>query len=124
MKINLKQNILGIDDKPIISTQTNLPRTLKSVIIGALLFPKGRRNPQTGAIEQPEDTDKEKFEKYELYKRVKAVNIDVKNADTTIELTAEEISKIKKLIHEIEQQLVMGQCWEKLEGKDNLHVLK
>jgi len=115
MIVNLKHEILGIDDKPIINPQTNLPRTLQSVIIGALLFPKGRRNPQTGAIEQPEDTDKEKFEKYELYKRVKAVNVDVKNADTTIELTAEEISKIKKLIHEIEPQLIMGQCWDMLE---------
>lgn len=109
MTVNLKQEILGIDDKPIINPNTNLPRTLKNVIIGALLFPKGRRNPQTGAIEQKEDTDKEKFEKYRLYEKVK-------DANKEINFTAEETSKIKKLIGEIEPQLIMGQCWDALEA--------
>jgi len=109
MKINLKCEIKGIDNKSIINPQTNQARTLKSVMIGALLFPKGRRNPQTGAIEQEEDSNKEKFEKYRLYEKIQ-------NANKEIELTTDEISKIKKLIGEIEPQLVMGQCWVALEG--------
>ena len=113
MKIDISQKITKIDGKPFIYTDTNNPFTLKSIAIEALLFPKGMRNPQTGATEGKEDTFEEKMAKYRIYEKLK-------DAGKEVELTAEEIAKIKKLIGEIKPQLIVGQAVDFLECKQKV----
>lgn len=116
MKIKIDQNIIGVDDKPLTYTDTGMPMTLKSIAIEALLFPKGRRNPQTGAMEEPEDTFKEKMGKYRIYEKLKDAK-EIKGEGIIVNLSSEEISQIKKLISEIKSQLIVGQTNDFLEGK-------
>ena len=117
MKIDISQEILGVDDKPLTYTDTGMPFTLKTVAIEALLFPKGRRNPQTGAIEEPEDTFEEKMVKYRIYEKLKDAK-EVKGEGIIIDLSSEEISQIKKLVAEIKSQLIVGQINDLLEKKE------
>ena len=97
MKIDITQKIMRIDDKPFENPETKLPYTLKDVMIEAVLAPKEK------------DSEKEKYDKYDLYKKLKVAN---KEAD----LTVDEVSKIKKLIVEIKPPLVCGQTRDMLEG--------
>lgn len=72
--------------------------TLRDVCIDSLLIPN------------QDDKEKEKWEKYELFKKVREAKIEV-------DLKAEEIVLIKKAIGKSKPQLVMGQAFEMLEGK-------
>lgn len=110
MRIKIDQKIMRIDGKPFTYTNTGKPFTLKSIAIEALLYFRGMRNPQTGAIEEKEDTFDEKMVKYRIYEKLK-------NAGKEVELTVEEITKIKKLIGETRPQLIVGQIADMLEGK-------
>ncbi len=97
MKIDLTQKIMRIDDKTFTNPETNVDYTLKDVVIEAVLAPKEKED------------NKKKYEKYELYLKLKAVT-------KFVELTTDEISEIKKLIGEVKSALVMGQAWDLLEG--------
>jgi len=56
------------------------------------------------------DDEKKKWRKYELFR-------NVRDAKGEIELKAEEIVLIKECIGKLQSTLVMGQCWDLLEGK-------
>jgi len=97
MKIKINQKLLDVKDKVII-LEGNQPLTLKEVIV------------QTMSIPFQGDTDVVKYQKYDLYKLVKAANDEV-------ELTIEDIAFIKKWIGTIQPQLIAGQCRDFLEEK-------
>ena len=95
MKIKMNQNLVGIDGK-IIPTADKPALTLKDVCIGSLLTPV------------QEDKEKEKFEKYEIYKKINT-------NDKEVELTIENLAVIKKVVGIFQPPLIMGQCFELLE---------
>jgi len=124
MKIKLNQKILGIDgihplseellakdfirilpkdlqDKVLYYYDTTQEEILdlKKVCITAVLQSK------------KEDTEKQKYEDYELFVKIR----DCKTKE--IELTTEEIVKIKKKIGAIYKTLILGQSWDFLEAK-------
>ena len=95
MKIKINEQLKDINGQDI-----KIPSgvmTVKSVAIESLLFPKEK------------DTVKEKMEKYELYKKLRDCKKD------EIELTVEEIAKLKAIIGETKPPVVMGQVWDILE---------
>jgi len=94
MKLKINQNLKGANDKP---------------LLPALLFKDVIERDLLSAVEG--EKVKEKLEKYELWRKVKSCLVEV-------ELTIEEIALIKKLIGDLEYQLVMGQCFEFLEQKE------
>ena len=100
MKIKITDVIKQIDGiKPIENPENKKAMTLKDVCINALL-----------ASDQ-KDEAKQKFTDYETFKKLRDSNKEV-------ELSAEEISRIKMKIGNIYPALVLGQAWEKLEGKN------
>ena len=96
MKIRMNQQLIGVDKKPIVKPG-NPPMTLKDICIGSILTP----------IEG--DDEKKKFEKYEIFKKIR-------DAKAETELKAEEIVVIKKAIGKFQPPLIMGQCFEMLEN--------
>jgi hypothetical protein len=96
MKIDMTKKILGMQGEEIKRSKEVL--TLKEVAMNALLMPV--------------ETDKEdkKYEKWELYKKIK-------DAKQPMELTTKEAAFIKELIGKHETVLIMGQCWDLIEGK-------
>ena len=99
MKIKLDQKIMNTEGiKPLPnSDKKGLPLTLKDVCINAILHP-GK-----------DDTGKQKYEAYELFAKIR----DCKTPD--IEMTIEEVVKIKAKIGDIYMPLILGQAWEMLE---------
>jgi hypothetical protein len=98
MKVKVDQKLLDAEGKEI--TAHNKPSmTLRDVIINSILSPT------------QEDDEKKKFEKYEIFKKVR----DAKNG--IAELKAEEIATIKKSIGKLQPPLIMGQCFEMIEDK-------
>jgi len=95
MRIKMNQQLIGVDKKPIVKPGAP-PLTLKDVCISSILSP----------IEG--DDEKKKFEKYEIFKKIR-------NGKTEVELKAEEIVVIKKAIGKFQPPLILGQCWEMLE---------
>lgn len=96
MKVNLTYIIKQPDGKtPVVIDGEEL--TVKSVCINSLL---------TASHEDDGDT---KFADYELFKRIK-------DGDE-VELSAEEIVRLKKKIGVLYQPIVVGQSYEVLEGK-------
>ncbi len=98
MKIKTNVKILDPMGKTIKRNGEEL--TLQKVMENALLLP----------VEK--DTDSVKWEKYELWKRVK-------KAKDIVELSTKEASAIKTYIGLHEPQLIMGQAWELIEGSDD-----
>jgi len=97
MKIKITDEIKQVDGtKPILNQENGNALTLKDVCINALLSP------------DKDDDAKKKFSDYETFKKLRDANKEV-------ELSAEEISRIKKKIGNIYPALVLGQAWEKLE---------
>ena len=86
--------------KPIMNPDTGKSMTLKDVCINALLVPNEK------------DEAKQKYTDYEVFKKLRDSNKEV-------ELTAEEIARIKKKIGDIYPALVLGQAWEGLENSGN-----
>jgi hypothetical protein len=72
------------------------PRLLKNVCLDTILMPSEA------------DDEKAKLMKYDIYKKLFA-------AKEEVELTAEEISMVKKCIGKFQPQLIMGQCFELIE---------
>ena len=101
MKININQKILSVDGIKALSNQdTKCALTLRDVCINAVLQP------------EKDDTEKQKYEAYELFIKIR----DCKTAE--IELTIEEVAKIKKKIGLIYMPLIMGQAWNMLEREN------
>ncbi|NLH51823.1 MAG: hypothetical protein GX459_03130 [Bacteroidales bacterium] len=99
MKVKVNQELKDVKDLPIKKSEGgNL--TLKDVIITSVL------SPMQG------DDQKVKFDKYEIYKKVKDDYVGGE-----VELTAEEITLIKKCIGQLQPPLILGQAFEILEGK-------
>jgi hypothetical protein len=96
MKIKINHKLTDSEGKEII-----LPgkpaMTLKDVIISSILQPKENESQEI------------KYEKYSLFKKFK-------EAKDEIELKIEEIATIKKAIGNIQPPLIMGQCFDLIEG--------
>jgi len=104
MKVNVNQKLVSVDGVEQLKDPNGRTLILQNVCINALCTPI-----QT-------DDEKKKWEKYELYKKVR--DTGVRNGEELIvDLKVEELFVIKSLIGKSQSQLVMGQCWEMLEGK-------
>lgn len=95
MKIAINEKLTGIDASPIIKPDKSF-LTLKDVCVSSILTSAG------------EDTEKEKWGKYEIFKKLRS-------AKEQVELTVEEIVVIKKAIGKLQPPLILGQCFELLE---------
>lgn len=96
MKIDMTKKILGMQGEEIKRDKEVL--TFKQVTLNALLLP----------VEG--DKEEKKYEKWELYKKIK-------DAKQIIDLTAKEAAFIRELIGKHEPQLIMGQCWDLIDQK-------
>jgi hypothetical protein len=94
MKIKINQNLVGIDNLPILDNGKVL--TLRDVSVAAVLTPV------------QEDDSKKKMNKYLIFKKIA-------DAHETVELTAEEITIIKEASGKIHPPLIYGQLCEMLE---------
>ena len=97
MKVKINQEIKDALGAPIITGATS-KLFLKDVCISSILSPiQG-------------DDEMSKWKKYEIFKKLRDAKVEV-------ELTAEEISTIKKAISHFQPPLIMGQAFEMIEGK-------
>jgi len=96
MKINMDVQLIGLQGEPIKRGKEEV--TLKLIAMNALLLP----------VEK--DDEKKKYEKWELYKKIK------NERGNEVYLTVSEIAMIKELIGKHEPPLIMGQCWDLIEG--------
>lgn len=99
MKLRIDGKLKGIDEKDIVS-HGNPPLTFKDVFISCVLSP----------IEA--DDEKKKFEKWEIYKKLR-------DAKEEVNLTIEDLSVLKKCIGKFQPPLILGQCFELIETTDN-----
>jgi hypothetical protein len=99
MTIYLNTKLFDVDGKEIIPSGGK-PMTLRDVIFNSILVPLSDK-----------EEEKKKFEKYEIYKKIK----DAKGGE--VDLESQEIATIKTCIGQLQPPLVMGQAWEMLEGK-------
>lgn len=97
MKIKTNQELFDVDGKTPIKNGDKL-LTLRDVCSNAVLSPASK------------DDEKKKFEKWEIFKILR-------DAGDEAELTAEQITTIKRGIGEIYPPLILGQAFEMLEGK-------
>jgi hypothetical protein len=97
MKIKLNQELKGVDGVETLKGEKGRALTFKDICISAVLTP-----------EQGED-EKKKYERYELFKKIQ-------RGGDEADLKVEEVALIKKSIGKLNPPLVMGQCWEILEG--------
>ena len=95
MKIKINQKIKDAEGNEII-LQGKPAMTLRDVNVNSIL-----------TLDQADD-EKKKWEKYEIFKKIK-------ESKNEVELTIEEIALVKKCIGKFQPPLVMGQCWEMLE---------
>lgn len=116
MKIKLNEPLKGVDgEKPIFDVEYD-PIDLQRLAEQGLLQKKEKKDPMTlkdicmNAILTPleGDDEKKKFEKWEIYKKLRS-------AKDEVTLTVEEIATVKKAIGKFYPQLIMGQCFELLE---------
>lgn len=102
MKLNLNQQIYGMDSKPLnLQPDKSKPdkfMTLKDVCVESCLIPEEK------------DTTKEKYDKYDLYKKFNSAGLK-----GIVELSIDETALIKKLIETHKPVLIMGQACEMLE---------
>ncbi|HID31302.1 MAG TPA: hypothetical protein EYP19_15065 [Desulfobacterales bacterium] len=97
MKVNMGTKLQTLDGKPLIDQ--GKPVLLKDAIIAALLS-----TPQSDKLDAAE-----KVARYELALKC--------NVQESIDLTIEDVAKIKKLVGELHSILVVGQISHILEGK-------
>ena len=99
MKVKLNQELKGIDGiTNLINPSTKKVMTLRDACINSLCRP----------VEA--DNEKVKLEKYCLYK-------SIRDASSEIELEIEDVAFLKKMIGISQPQLIMGQCFEMIEGE-------
>ncbi|HDY88859.1 MAG TPA: hypothetical protein ENH82_12205 [bacterium] len=107
MKINLDQKMLGVDGIKVLPNPENgMDLTLKDVCINAVLAP-------TLQGDKP-DNEKEKYEFGELFGKLR----DCKKSE--IDLSSNEIVKIKKKIGIIYSPLVLWQAFDMLEKENKI----
>lgn len=95
MKVKINQKLMGSDGEPL-QKEKGQAITFKDIAIHSIL------SPVQG------DDEKKKWDKYEIYSKLKEATVEV-------ELKAEQISILKAAIGKIQPPLVMGQCWEIIE---------
>ena len=101
MKIDITQKIKGIDGtKALPNSETKLDLTLKDVCINSILAP-----------EEKQSDAKKKYTDYEIF-------VKLRDAKKEIDLSSEEISRIKEKGVLVLGVLVMGQVFDMLEKKD------
>jgi hypothetical protein len=96
MKVKVNETLKGIDGVEVLKNERGKGLTLKDICVNSILSP----------VEG--DDDKKKFEKYEIFKKIRDAKADV-------ELSIEEVALVKKSIGKIQPPLIMGQCFEFLE---------
>jgi len=102
MKVNINQKLLGVDGVEVLKGEKGTPLLLKDICISSLLTPN------------QQDDERKKWEKYDVFKKLRdAVN---KDGDIWVELKSEEITMLKQALGKTQTPLIMGQCWEYLEG--------
>ena len=100
MKIDVTQKIKGIDGrKALPNSETMKDLTLKDVCINSILAP-----------EEKQKDSKKKYTDYEIF-------VKLRDAKKEVELSAEEISRIKEKGAVVLGVLVMGQVFDMLENK-------
>lgn len=97
MKVKMNQELVDPEGK-VIPGGSKSKLLLKDVCVAAILG------------QWREDTQNDKWEKYVLFKKLQVANNEV-------ELTPREIGLIKKCIGIFNPPLIMGQCFEMIEGK-------
>jgi N6-adenosine-specific RNA methylase IME4 len=96
MKLKINQELKDAEGKSIIAIEGKPKLLLKDVCITSILSPI------------KDDDEKLKFNKYEIFKKLR-------DSKAEVELTAEEIALLKKCIAFFQPQLIMGQCFEMIE---------
>lgn len=96
MKIKLNTQLKTSNGIDTLLDGEGKPMTLREICIHALLSPDNK------------DTRQKKWDKYELYKKIR-------DAAEEVDLVSDNISFLKELIAQFHSQLVMGQCFEILE---------
>lgn len=99
MKIKMSQILLDENEKEI-SPKGGPAVTLQVVCINSIL-----------GVDQKDD-QKTKFEKYEIFKKIKKTD-----KDGFVDLKAEDIVLLKKAIGVFQPVLILGQSFEMLEGE-------
>lgn len=98
MKVQLNEKILSVDGtSPLNNPETGRILTLRDVCVNSLLSPI------------QEDNEVKKYEKYELFKKIR-------DASSEVELKAEEIVIIKKCIGHFQPPLILGQAYDLLDS--------
>ena len=97
MKLKIDKVLVDPTDRQL-KGEGNLPLTIKVICMNSLIIP------QQGEVE------KDKWERYELYKRFKSATTE------TIELKTEEVALLKRCVGKTQPTLVMGQVWDEIEG--------
>lgn len=95
MKIKVNEKLKGVNDEFLLDREGR-ELTLKETIIQSLLSPV------------QEDRQEDKWNKYEIYKKIK-------NTESDVDLKTEEIAIIKKSIGKFQPPLILGQCFEIIE---------
>ena len=98
MKIQLNQEVQDEFGYPIVRGNRP-PMTLRDIIVNSILAPVR------------DEEERPKQEKWEIFKKIRSVKT------MEVELKAEEVALIKKLIAKFQSQLIMGECHEMIEGK-------
>ena len=100
MKINVNQVLKALDGQTMKDNVNGeaIDATVKMAIVNAVLSPVDK------------ETGVKKLEKYQLAQKVY-------NADGEVELSAEEITSIKKQVGEVFPPIIVGQVFNLLEGK-------
>lgn len=100
MKIDVTQKIIGVDGiKPLENIENKCDLTLRDVCINAILAP-----------DEKQRDGKKKFEDFEIF-------VKLRDAKKEVDLSSEEISRIKEKAVFALGVLVMGQVWSMLEKK-------
>lgn len=98
MKLQINKVLVGTQDEEL-KGEKGVPLTVKLICINSLIIP------------QQGETDKDKWERYELYKKLKS-------ADRDVDLKTEELSLLKRCVGKTQPTLVMGQIWDEIEGEN------
>lgn len=96
MKIKINTALIGANNEEL-KGEKGRTLTIKDVCVNSLLIP------------QQADNEKTKWEKYEIYRKIK-------DSQDEVELKTEELLVLKKAIGATQPTLIMGQVWEMIEG--------
>lgn len=100
MKINVAQQFKEIDGTPATTgDDKKLPFLLRKVLVEALLLNYNDETP----------SGEDKVTRYELAVKIQA-------ADGELEVKAEEVALMKKLVGKAYATIIVGQAWKMLEG--------